>query len=292
MILRLLMLTALFAAQTPPKPPDPVPPTPPTAPAAQAPVEVTVEKMTKVGADGVTLTADFYGLPFPAEDRPTFVCFHMEGGSRGEFAKIAPRFADFACCTLAVDLRTGKSTDGVANETATSAASVLKKTTFTNEEAFADVVTALKWAREMRPTSKLFVLGSGTSAALVLAAAGRDNACADALFVFSPGEDVAGWSISTEVRKITVPTYITCGGTAEEASHTRIIGNAIDKKLRRMVIPLNVPGATRGSSILVQTDTALRDRHWSSIVDMILKLAPLAPIAAGAPAADPPKKPQ
>ncbi len=284
MILRLLLFSALFAAQNPPKPPDPAPQTPPAAPEQ---IELTVEKLTHPLPDGVTLTADYYSLPYPADERPTFVCFHMENGSRAEFAKIAQRFGDFACCTLAVDLRNGKATDGVANETAASAVKVLKKTDFTNEEAFADVVGALKWAREMRPRSKLFVLGSGTSAALVLAAAGRDNACADALFIFSPGEDVAGWSISTEVRKISVPVYLTCAGTAEEAARARIIGNAIDKKLRKMVVPIGVPSATHGSTVLVQTDIALRDRHWSNIVDMILRLAPIAPAA---PAEDPAKK--
>ena len=285
MIRHLLVLLALYTAQTPPKPADPAPQ---GAPAAAAPIALNVEKLTHLCADGVTLTADFYGLPFGAEERPTFVCFHMENGSRAEFAKIAPRFAEYACCTLAVDLRNGKATDGVANETAASAASVQKKTAFTNEEAFADVVEALKWARELRPKSKLFVLGSGTSAALVLVAAARDAACADVVFAFSPGEDVAGWSIAVEVRKVGVPTYITCDGTPEEGARARLIGNSINKKLRQMVIPTAVQGAARGSAVLVQTDPALRDRHWLTVVKMILQLAPLAPTA---PAGDPFKKP-
>ncbi len=285
MILRFLALSALFVVQDPPKPPDQGTPPAKAAPAAE--VELKATTLKRVCPDGVTLSGDFYDLPFASEERPTIVCFHMENGSRAEFAKIAPRFGEFSCCTFAIDLRTGKATDGVANETAASAASVLKKPTFTNEEAFADVVQGLKWARELRPTGKLFVLGSGSSAALVIAAAARTPGCADALLLFSPGEDVSGWSIATEAKKIAVPTYITCDGTISEAGRTRPIGNAIGKQFRKMVIPLDVPGAARGWAVLVQSDAALRERHWYSVVAMLLKLAP---IPASTPADGPLKK--
>lgn len=267
MILKLLALSALLAAQDPPKPAAPVAP----APA----IQVKVETMKRVGPDGVTLTGDYYSASFDGTDRPLVVCFHMEKGSRAEFPAIAQRFGEFACLTFAVDLRNGKSFDAVPNETAVSAASVLKKTEFTNEEAFADVVEALKWARELRPTGQIYALGSGTSAALVLAAAARNPACADALFLFSPAEDVAGWSIAMEAKKISVPTYITCDGTLEEGAAARKIGNSINKKLRQMVIPTGVPGAARGARILVQSEIAVRDRHWMSVVKMLLQLAPL-----------------
>ncbi|MEO6709121.1 MAG: hypothetical protein ABI054_08875 [Planctomycetota bacterium] len=282
MLIQLLALLALFAVQTPPKPPDPAPPA--EEPAAPAQDEPAFEKLTRPTPDGVTLTADFYNLPFGYDERPVFVCFHMENGSRAEFAKIAPRMSVYACFTMAVDLRNGKASDEVANETAASAASVLKKTTFTNEEAFADVVEALKWARELKPKSKIFALGSGTSAALVLVAAARDPACADAVFAFSPGEDVAGWSIAMEAKKISVPTYVTCDGTPQEGQRARMIGNSIDKKLRKMVIPTGMPGATRGAIVLVQPEIALRDSHWQTVVKMILQLAPTAPVAPPAPA--------
>ncbi|HTF87391.1 MAG TPA: hypothetical protein VK843_03200 [Planctomycetota bacterium] len=281
MLIQLLALLALFAAQTPPKPPEPAPPE--QEPAEPVKEEPAFEKLTRLTSDGVTLTADFYSLPFGMDERPVFVCFHMENGSRAEFAKIAPRLNVYACFTMAVDLRTGKATDGVANETATSAASVLKKTAFTNEEAFADVVEALKWARELKPKSKIFALGSGTSAALVLVAAARDPACADAVFAFSPAEDVPGWSIAMEAKKITVPTYVTCDGTPQEAQRARMIGNSIDKKLRKMVIPTGMQGATRGAVVLVQPEIALRDSHWGTVVKMILQLAPTTPTPPAAP---------
>jgi hypothetical protein len=209
----------------------------------------------------------------------------MEGGSRGEFAPIAARLADFACSTLAVDLRTGKATGEVQNQTALSAAKVLSKTEFSNEEAFVDVLEALKWARELQPDSPIFLLGSGTSAALALVAAAREPACADAVFAFSPNEDVPGWSIAIEVRKIAVPAYVTCDNSMQEASRARMIGNSIDKKLRTMIIPTGVFGATRGASVLVQPSIELRDRHWAGVVRMIFQIAPLGS-APGAPKKD------
>ena len=282
MILRFLALSALFVAQDPPKPPEQGTPPAKAAPAAQ--VEVKATTLKRVCPDGVTLSGDFYDLPFASEERPTIVCFHMENGSRAEFAKIAPTFAVYACCTFAIDLRSGKASDGVANETAASAASVLKKTSFTNAEAFADVVQGLKWARELRPSGKFFVLGSGSSAALVIKAVASTPGCADALLLFSPGEDVPGCSIATEAKKIAVPTYITCDGTISEAGRARSIGNAIGKQFRKMVIPLDVPGTARGSAVLVQPDPALHERHWYSVLAMILKLAPLTtPAAADGP---------
>jgi dienelactone hydrolase len=271
MMLRLLAVTALLLAQDPPKPP---PPTAPDKGVAAAPLALKLEHCKRIGAEGVTLSADYHALPYDDSERPLIVCFHMEGGSRGEFAKIAPRFGEFACSTFAVDLRTGKATDGVANETAASAAEVLKKTEFTNEEAFADVVEGLKWARELHPSGKLFALGSGTSAALVIAAAGRNPTIADALFLFSPGEDVPGWSIAMEAKKITVPTYVTCDGSPQEVAKARMIGNAIDKKLRQVVLPVGVQGAKRGAPVLFQEQVELRDRHWMTMTKLLLQLSP------------------
>lgn len=280
MIRLLLCVAALCASQDPPKPAEP----PATPPAAAPVAKLEAQTITRLLPDGVTLTADLYATPFNADVRPTFLCLHMEGGSRGEFAAIAGRFNEFACSTLAVDLRTGNSAAGVENQTALSAAKLLSKTEFTNEEAFVDVLEALKWARELQPQSPIFLLGSGSSAALALVAAARDPQCAAAVFAFSPGEDVKGWSVAMEVRKIAVPTYITCDGTPQEAGRARMIGNSIDKKLRTMVIPTGVQGAQRGARVLVQEDMALRDRHWQSMVRLILQLAPLKP------AADAPKK--
>jgi len=284
MIRLILCLSALFAIQDPPKPVEP-PATPPKA-AAAGELVLNVQTLTRLLPDGVTLTADYHTIPLAMVTRPTFVCFHMEGGSRAEFAPIVKRLGEFACSTLAVDLRTGKSTGGVENQTALSAAKVLSKAEFKNEEAFVDVVEALKWARELSPENKIFALGSGTSAALVLAAAARDPACADAVFVFSPGEDVPGWSIAMESKQIKVPVYITCDGSPQEAARTRLIGNAIDKKLRTMVIPTPSASVQRGASVLVQTDEALRDRHWSGVVRLILQLAPLSAEPAAAPKKD------
>lgn len=279
-----IFVAALFPIQDPPKPVEPPAAPPQAAPAGE--LVLNVQTLTRLLPDGVTLTADHHTIPFAMETRPTFVCFHMEGGSRAEFAVIAKRFGEFACSTLAVDLRTGKTAGGVENQTALSAAKTLSRTEFKNEEAFVDVVEALKWARELAPETKIFALGSGTSAALVLAAAARDPACADAVFVFSPGEDVPGWSIAMEAKQIKVPVYLTCDGTPQEAGRARLIGNAIDKKLRTMVIPTGSTSVQRGAGVLVQPEIALRDRHWSGVVRLILQLAPLSTQPAAPPGKD------
>ena len=302
MLLRLIAVSLLFAAQNPPKPPAPNPPNPPApsgtpekgapgdkaASTTQAP-EMKLEKQTRVGADGVTLTADYHALPFGDSDRPLVVSFHMEGGSRGEFTKIAPLFGIWACSSFAVDLRNGKASGDVPNETAASAASVLKKTEFTNEEAYADVVEGLKWAREIHPDGKIIALGSGTSASLVLVAVARDAALADMVFAFSPSEDVPGWSVAMESRKLTVPTFVTCDGSPQEVAKARMIGNSIDKKLRQVVLPIDVKGAKRGAAILLQETPELHDRHWMTIVRMLLQIAPAAAPAAQPGGAEPKK---
>lgn len=273
MLSRFLIPLALCAFQEPQKP----------APAAAEELALVVETLKRPCADGTTLTADLTTLPFGQEDRPIFVCFHMENGSRGEFAEISKIFGEWACASLAVDLRNGKQTGEVQNATAASAAGVHKKTEFTPQETLTDVVDALRWARELRPNAKVFALGSGTSCALVAIAAAREPALADALFLFSPSEDMPGESVAAQARKIQVPTYVTCNGTMQEAARARLIGNAIDKKLRTIVIPTDISGAKRGSMTLVQEDAALRARFWQPVAKLILQLAPIekAPAEGG-----------
>jgi len=131
--------------------------------------------------DGLKVTAD---LQRPATaSKAAIVLFHMAGSSRGEYAKIAKTLNGLGYVTLAVDQRSGRSSNGVVNETAKRAG---KKLGY--QAAIPDMKAASAWARSNLDVERVAVLGSSYSASLVLVLAGKDRQFADAVVSYSPGE--------------------------------------------------------------------------------------------------------
>ncbi len=139
------------------------------------------DKMIFPASDSLPVTADFY--PGNA-DEPYILLFHDEDGSRGEYRNIAPRLVRIGYNCLAVDLRQGKESHFVSDETARRADSLHlypKKS-----DCLKDIEGAIRYAvqRSHRP---VVLFGSSFSASLCLLAA-KNNPDVKAVVAFSPGE--------------------------------------------------------------------------------------------------------
>lgn len=141
--------------------------------------------LTFPSKDGLPITLDSYITK--VDKRPLIVLFHQAGYSRGEYLEIAPKLNKLGFNALAVDLRSGKSVNGITNETAKRAKKASKKTRYVDAEQ--DIIAALKFARSLVGNKvKIIAWGSSYSAALVLKVAGEHPELANAVMAFSPGE--------------------------------------------------------------------------------------------------------
>jgi dienelactone hydrolase len=268
MLLAPIALAIATLAQDPKPQAPPAKPPEKAAPTASQPSGA--KTLTRKLADGVEMTADFYELGGGAKG-PIVVCCHKAKASRGEYRDIAPELVRHGANVLAVDLRAGGELNGVANATAASAALLKKPQTYA--DAYPDLVEAVKWARELRPESKVALVGSSYSASLALVYAGREPKGVDAVIAFSPGEYIKGWSVAADAKNIKVPVYITCASGPQESSLCKPIADAIDSKLRVMYSPGDDEPSTHGALTLVTKDPKAREKQWKGVLDM---LAPLS----------------
>jgi alpha-beta hydrolase superfamily lysophospholipase len=166
--------------------------------------------LTFPSKDRLEITADLY--PGAEAGGPFIVLFHQAGWSRGEYLEIAPRLNELGFGCLAVDQRSGKGVNGVANETARRAAAAGKETRYV--DALPDVEAALEYAREHHARGPLIAWGSSYSASLVLKVAGDRPALVDGALAFAPGEyfveqgKPATW-IRSSAARIQAPVFIT-----------------------------------------------------------------------------------
>ncbi|MFO1011822.1 MAG: alpha/beta fold hydrolase [Planctomycetota bacterium] len=224
------------AADDPPaRAPSPSPQTPakPGTETPSAPTPAAPETLHRKLKDGVTLTADLWranGTEPDGTPHPLLVCFHATRSSRGEYSLIAPEFVRRGFHVLAVDLRYGgegeignrktKERTGTRNETWSSALALLGREP-TAVEAYGDFPAILAWARELYPKSKLGLVGSSYSASLVLVWGAEHPKSVDALYAFSPGEWIDGWSIAEKTKHLSVPCFFTCGSSGPDTEQAK-----------------------------------------------------------------------
>ena len=160
--------------------------------------------------DGLKISADLYMDSDKA--KPFIVLCHQAGWSRGEYREIAPKLNAMGFNCMAIDQRSGKEVNGIANETAARAKAANKGGAFVDGEQ--DIIAAAKHAKENFAEGKLLLWGSSYSAALVLRIAGEHADIVDGALSFAPGEYFTGqgkpknW-IASSVAKAECPIFIT-----------------------------------------------------------------------------------
>jgi alpha-beta hydrolase superfamily lysophospholipase len=112
---------------------------------------------------------------------------------------------------MAVDLRSGGSSNGIDNETLKRANEAGLPTKYVN--AYQDIEAAIAYAKEKLAKGKLIIWGSSYSSALVLNYAGEHQDI-DGVLSFSPGEYFTSQGksntyITDAAAKIQIPVFIT-----------------------------------------------------------------------------------
>jgi pimeloyl-ACP methyl ester carboxylesterase len=216
--------------------------------------------------DGLTVTADLY-LASDDARAPFIVLFHQAGASRGEYREIAPRLNALGFNCMAVDQRSGKGMQGVANETARQARKRKRSTTYL--DALPDMRAALRHARGV-----LVAWGSSYSAALVLRIAADHPELADAVLAVSPGEyfgrlgEPPTW-IREAAAQIEQPVFIT--SARDEQRTWAAIFAAIPSPAKTSYVPAT-PG-NHGARALWKR-FADSQGYWSAVSAFLQAVAP------------------
>jgi len=157
--------------------------------------------------DGVTVTGDLY---LTANTKaPLILLFHQATFSRGEYREIAPKLNKLGFNCLAIDQRSGLSSNGVKNETNKSAKKLKKDAKYVN--AIPDLEATIQYAKTNLEAEKLIIWGSSYSATLVLYMASQHINDIDGVLAFSPGEyfTINDNMIESFMPKINCPVFIT-----------------------------------------------------------------------------------
>jgi len=139
-------------------------------------------KVTFLSSDGLEITADLY-----LHDRgaPYIILLHKENSSRGEYREIAPRLTKMGFNCLAIDLRSGKESNFVQNETAAFAQKNNFPTSLLDCEN--DILSAIEYIRNTAINPRCILFGSCFSASLAMKVANQ-NRRITAVIASSPGE--------------------------------------------------------------------------------------------------------
>jgi|GEM_PF-166147 len=271
--------------------PAPRPGEPAVAPPAPAPA---FETITRTLADKVVMTADLFRVPTideKAPPKPVLVCFHMTRSSRGEYRTLAPQFVERGFNVLAVDLRSGGAGEkgdrrtgersGTMNETWKSAKTVLGHDPV-YVEAYPDIGAAVDWAHELFPESRIGIVGSSYSASFVLVYAAEHPTKVDAVVSMSPGEYMLpDFVIADKIRKLVVPTYITCGNTPADSNQAKPVAQAIQNRKRLITFWPEDHGVIgdHGSRTLNVKVEASQKKQWEMLDKALepLKQPPVRP---------------
>lgn len=139
------------------------------------------QTVTFPSSDGLTITADLY---LQDKSLPFIILFHQANFSRGEYKETAPRLMKLGYNCLAVDLRSGKESNYIQNETAARAREKNLPVGYLDAEK--DMVSAIDYVKKLSK-EKVIIFGSSYSASLALKIARNDNDVA-AVIAYSPGE--------------------------------------------------------------------------------------------------------
>ena len=207
--------------------------------------------------DGLIITADLYQA-HEAPKAPMILLFHQAGSSRGEYRTIAPRLNDLGFNAMAIDQRSGRSFDGVKNQTVPRAKKAKKGRKY--KHALPDLRAAIAFARKAYPESPLIIWGSSYSSPLVLKLA-AEQGLADGVLAFSPGEYFGGSWIRDTAGDITIPTFIT--SAKNETRKWRRIFDAVGTEKKVGFKPPKQ--GKHGSSALHSRQGKKADPYWQAV---------------------------
>lgn len=214
------------------------------------------EKVTFRSSDGLVITADRYVVK---EEYPYILLFHMLGSSRGEYIEIAEKLNKLNYNCLAVDLRTGKNSNYINNETARLAEQTGKPARLI--DARMDVRAAIDYAWHENP-KPVILFGSSFSASLCLVEGQSDDRVA-AVIAFSPGEYFGDdLRIEDELDHFEKPLFV--ASTQRELPYIREMLSQVDPKYLTLFSPEDSPGV-HGAKALWESSKD-KDEYWLDLL--------------------------
>ena len=172
-------------------------------------------------SDGITISADAYLLANELSHPVVLLC-HQAGYSRGEYTEIAPKLNAMGYNCIAIDLRSGKSCNGIENQTAIQARNKKLGTDYLN--TIPDIISAASFLNE-KYHQKIILWGSSYSAGLALWYAGQRPAIVQAVVAFSPGEYSGDQMVLKDaIQSLSVPAFVTSARSEAPELTTLIAG--------------------------------------------------------------------
>ncbi len=204
--------------------------------------------------DGILITADLY---FISDTLPYMILCHQADYSRAEYKETAPKFTKFGYNCIAVDLRSGGTTNDIPNETAFAAKAQNKPTTYLDAEQ--DIIAAIDYAFALNK-KKVVLVGSSYSASLAMKI-GAVNTKVKFVIAFSPGEYFGEQlNLKKSIALYDKPLFVTSSqGGAEVLS--KLIKDVKSKK-KQQFIPTDK--GRHGSSALWTTNPGYHE-YWLAL---------------------------
>ncbi len=207
-------------------------------------------------SDSLPVTADFY----PGKtNEPFILLFHGEDASRGEYRDIAPRLVRIGFNCLAVDLRVGRESNYIPDETARIADSLHLYPR--KSDCLKDIAGAIRYVAE-KDSQRIILFGSSFSASLCLLAA-KNNPHVKAVVAFSPGEFFLPQISVRDTLQGYDKTTLILGAKFEYPYLAEIAQNIPDNR-KTLFVPSPEEG-THGVKALSRTDPASND-YWLALL--------------------------
>ena len=223
-------------------------------------------RITTTTTDELTLTGDLYDSG--DKSKPIICCFHQARSSRAEYRPIAPRLVAAGYNVLAIDQRSGAGWNAVRNATAAEAVAKGKirqgraAGVAGYQKARPDLDRAIAWARELKFTGPLVIIGSSYSSSLAIYVA-AENAEVSAVVSCSPGDYLPRKGSMAEAgKKLLKPTLIIC--PPNEERQARVVLNLVASEDKELYAQ---PQGRHGASTFYASPTA--DAAWTKLLDFL-----------------------
>lgn len=225
--------------------------------------------ITFPSSDGIPITADLY-MAYP-DTAPLILLCHRAKWSRGEYREIAPKLNLRGFNAIAIDQRSGKTINGVDNQTAIAAAQAEKPTQFV--DALQDIQAALDYVKANYAKGTFILWGSSYSSSLGFVITKENQAKISAYLAFSPGEyfteqgKSADW-ISTQAASVTIPVFVTSNNT--EDTSAKPIFESIASKNKTYYLPTS-PSKHASQALFAASSNS--NATWEAVDNFLLPFA-------------------
>ncbi len=209
--------------------------------------------------DKIEITADLYMTE--NTNAPIILLFHQAASSRGEYLTIAPKLNELGFNCMAIDQRSGGSSNDVSNETFLRALTEDKLLGY--EDAYIDLEAALGFVKRKIKPSKIIVWGSSYSALLVFPLAENYAKDIDGILAFSPAEYFAfnNKSLLEYGKNINCPVFIT--SSKSESDGWKELFDVLPSEKKIGFIP-ELDGF-HGSRALWESPEGDEEEYWTAV---------------------------